>query len=152
MELPVTISSSFWALLFSTVTPGHAHLPDVLLSQEVPDLDQGTALCDGAIDGEMSVDGPHLEQESIGDTLEQVLDVAADGPDGSDLLLLSEPLLYLDGHFVGHVDVHGQVLEALDEGSPGSLHGHNTGLNTGLQPLRNSNQLKRVQFLHFSFS
>ena len=31
----------------------------------------------------------------IGDTLEQVLDVAADGPDGGDLLLLSEPLLDL---------------------------------------------------------
>ena len=31
----------------------------------------------------------------IGDPLEKVLDVATDGPDGSDLLLLTEPLLNL---------------------------------------------------------
>ena len=46
-------------------TGGHAHLPDELLAQEVPDLDEGAALSDGAIDGEMSVHGPHLVQESL---------------------------------------------------------------------------------------
>ena len=38
----------------------HAHLAHELLSQEVSDLDEGAALRDGAVDGEMGVDGAHL--------------------------------------------------------------------------------------------
>ena len=38
----------------------HAHLAHELLSKEVSDLDEGAALRDGAVDGEMGVDGAHL--------------------------------------------------------------------------------------------
>ena len=44
---------------------GHPDLPDVLLAEEVPDLDEGAGLGDGAIDGEMSIHGPHLVKESL---------------------------------------------------------------------------------------
>merc|ERR1719309_958687 len=59
---------------------GHAHLTNVLLSQEVSDLDERAALRDGAVDGEVSIHSPHLVTESQGDSLEEVLDVRADGP------------------------------------------------------------------------
>jgi hypothetical protein len=39
--------------------------PDVLLSEEVPDLDERAALSDGAIDREVSVHCPHLVQVSL---------------------------------------------------------------------------------------
>ena len=43
----------------------HVHLPDELLSQKVPDLDLLSLICDVAIDGEMSVDGPHFVLVSL---------------------------------------------------------------------------------------
>merc|ERR1711988_1836670 len=46
-----------------------------------------------AVDGEVSIHSPHLVTESQGDSLEKVLDVRADGPDGSQLLLLTKPSL-----------------------------------------------------------
>ena len=41
------------------------YLTDVLLAQEVSDLDEGAALRDGAVDGEVSIHGPHLVTESL---------------------------------------------------------------------------------------
>ena len=49
----------FFAVL-ALYTLVHPDLPDVLLAEEVPDLDQGPILGDGAVDGEMGVDGAHL--------------------------------------------------------------------------------------------
>ena len=59
--------------------------------------------------------------------------------------------MYLDGVFVGHVDIDGEVLEVLGEGAPGSLHRHHSSLHAGLQTLGNLHQLERVDFLHFNF-
>ena len=47
---------------------GHPDLPDVFLAKEVPDLDEGAGLWDGAVDGEMGIHGPHLVQESLNNT------------------------------------------------------------------------------------
>ena len=46
-------------------TGNHADFPDVLLSQEVSDLYQGSFFTDGAIDGEMSVYSSHLVLETL---------------------------------------------------------------------------------------
>ena len=54
-----------------------------------------SALRDGAVDGEVSVDGPHLVLVTVGHTLDQVLDVRADGAHGCQLLLAAEPFLNL---------------------------------------------------------
>ena len=43
----------------------HVHLPDELLTQEVPDLDLLALLSDVAVDGEMSVHRPHLVLVSL---------------------------------------------------------------------------------------
>ena len=47
--------------------------------------------------------------------------MAADGPDGGELLLLAEPFLDLDGLLVHHEDVDGQVIEGLAQRAAGSL-------------------------------
>ena len=44
----------------------HAHAPDELLAEEVAHLDQGAGLGDGAVDGEMGVDGAHLVLVALG--------------------------------------------------------------------------------------
>ena len=54
------------------------------------------ALRDGAVDGEVSVDGPHLVLVALGHALDQVLDVRADRADGGQLLPQAEPLLDLE--------------------------------------------------------
>ena len=56
---------------------------------------QATTLRDCAVDGEVSVDGPHLVLVTVGHTLDQVLDVRADGAHGCQLLLAAEPFLNL---------------------------------------------------------
>ena len=47
--------------------------------------------------------------------------MAADGPDGGQLLLLAEPLLDLDRLLVHHEDVDGEVFERLVQSAAGSL-------------------------------
>ena len=48
------------------LTSSHANTADVLLSQEVPDLDQRASLLDDHIDGEMGVHRAHLVPEALG--------------------------------------------------------------------------------------
>merc|ERR1719219_135153 len=127
----------------------HAHLPDVLLSEEVPDLNESSLLTDGAVDGEMSVHSPHLVHEAHSDSLDHVLDVATDSSDGRQLFLLSEPLLDLEGALVDHVDVHCQVTELLLQGAPGSLHRDLAGLHRHVHLIGDSHHLGTVNILHF---
>merc|ERR1740129_2701549 len=63
----------------------HPHLPDELLSKEVTDLNKSASLGDGAVDWEMRIHSSNRAQVSQGESLEHVLDVAADSPHGSDL-------------------------------------------------------------------
>merc|ERR1712018_630470 len=100
----------------------HPHLPDELLSKEVTDLNKSASLSDGTVDGEMRIHCPHLVQVAQGESLEHVLDVTADSPHGSDLLLLTKPFLDLDGLGISHVDIDCQMLELLGEGAPLALH------------------------------
>ena len=73
----------------------HAHTSNELLAQEVAHLDEGAALGDGAVDGEMSVDGAKFVLVAIGDALDHVLDVGADGAHSGQFFLLAEPFLNL---------------------------------------------------------
>ena len=57
----------------------------------------------------------------LSDAVAEVGDVAADGPDGGQLLLLAEPLLDLDRLLVHHEDVDGEVSERLAQRAAGSL-------------------------------
>ena len=105
----------------------HAHRAHPLLAQEVADLDQLAALLDVDVDGEVGVHQAHLVLKTLGDALDEVLDVGARRPDGGQLLALAER--HLDAHHLGaaarlgvvrrqeHVD--GQVLEVAGEGACG---------------------------------
>merc|ERR1719229_1034128 len=84
----------------------------------------------------------------LGDSVAEIGDVAADGPDGGQLLPLAEPLLHLDRLFVHHEDVDGQVTEGVAQGAAGSLDGDNPRLDGGLHSLRYLDQLVRVDHLH----
>ena len=69
----------------------------------------------------MPYQNPALSATYLGDAVAEVLDVAADGPDGGQLLLLAEPLLHLDSLLVHHEDVDGEVAERLAQRAAGSL-------------------------------
>lgn len=47
------------------LTSPHSDTANVLLSQEVPDLNQGAALLDDHVDGEMGVHGTHFVPETL---------------------------------------------------------------------------------------
>merc|ERR1712203_909392 len=122
MELPWTMLILLRLAVLNCDTRVHPHLSDELLSKEVTDLNQSASLRDGTVDGEMRIHGPHLVQVPQGESLEHVLDMTADGPHSSDLLLLAEPFLNLDGLGIRHVDIDCQMLELLGESAPGALH------------------------------
>ena len=86
------------------------------------------------------------------DTLEEVLNVGADSSDSSQLFLLAEPFLHLDGIVVHLVDIHGQVLELLGQSASWTRHLHSSGLDLHLDTLGNLDQLEGVDFLHSSES
>ena len=83
-----------------------------------------------------------------GDAVDEVGDVAADGPDGGQLLPLAEPLLHLDRLLVRHVDVHCQVPEGLGQGAAGALDGHHAGLDGDVDLLGDLHLLRCVDELH----
>ena len=68
----------------------------------------------------------YVADTHLGDSVAEVGDVAADGPDGGQLLPLAEPLLHLDRLFVHHEDVDGQVTEGLAQRAAGSLQSAKT--------------------------
>merc|ERR1719242_1328418 len=59
----------------------------------------------------------HFVQVALSDSLEHVGDMTANSPHCCQLLFLPKPLLNLDGVLVHHVDIDGQVLEALLQAS-----------------------------------
>merc|ERR550519_2987044 len=95
-----------------------------------------------------SVDSPHLVHESHGDSLDHIVDMAADSSDGCQLFLLSKPFFNLEGLFVDHVNVDGEMAELLLQGSPGSFHRHLSGLHRHLDFIRDGDQLGTVNILH----
>ena len=71
----------------------HFNSSDILFPQKVTDFDHRIVLTGGHINGEVSVDCPHLILISFGDPHYHVLDVRTNGPNCSQLFTISEPLL-----------------------------------------------------------
>ena len=69
----------------------HGHTADNLLTDEVADLNALLAIDNGQVDGEVSVGRAHLVLVALGDTLDHVLDVRADGADAGQVLVATEP-------------------------------------------------------------
>ncbi|GAV65117.1 LOW QUALITY PROTEIN: hypothetical protein CFOL_v3_08632, partial [Cephalotus follicularis] len=68
----------------------------LLLAKEIADLDGGVGVCDGGVDGEVGIDEAHLVAVALGDTGDEVLNVAECGADGGAGLAGAEPGLDLE--------------------------------------------------------
>eukprot|EP00518_Triparma_eleuthera_P017681 CAMPEP_0197551518 /NCGR_PEP_ID=MMETSP1320-20131121/4851_1 /TAXON_ID=91990 /ORGANISM="Bolidomonas sp., Strain RCC2347" /LENGTH=200 /DNA_ID=CAMNT_0043112023 /DNA_START=37 /DNA_END=639 /DNA_ORIENTATION=- len=125
-------------------------LADPLLSQKVADLDGAAG--DGDVDGEVGVDEAHLVHEAAGDADEHVVNVGHDGPHAGELLPRGEPDVEADGDLavLTHelLQVHVNVLETLEEGAPGALHGDLTGLDLNLHALGDGDGARSENGLH----
>jgi len=119
-------------------TSCHADLSDVLLTQEISHLYEGTSLRNGTIDWEVSIHCSHFVQVALGDSLEHVQNMATNSSHSSKLLLLAKPFLDFDGILVYHVDVNRQVLEGLGQRTPGTFYGYSAGLNCSINPFWHS--------------
>uniref|UniRef100_A0A182KID9 Secreted protein n=1 Tax=Anopheles christyi TaxID=43041 RepID=A0A182KID9_9DIPT len=134
--------------LLWTVVDCWMRAADVLLAEEVTDLHQRVVLTDHTVDREMSMYGTHLVLESLGDTLDHVLDVRADGTDGGQFLLGTEPLLHRYLLAVHLENVDGQMAEVLDELSARALHRYDTGTHLHRHILWDGHRLVRVDGSH----
>ncbi len=104
---------------------------DLLLAQEVSDLNDITAgLLDAShVNGEVSIAESHLVLEALDDASDHVLDVRADGTDGSDGLAVAEPEVDLDlATVLDDLDIEGHVLEGASQLAAGASDGDLSGL------------------------
>lgn len=69
----------------------HGNAADNLLTNEVADLNALLLINNGQVDGEMGIGRAHLVLETLGNTLDHVLDVRADGANASQVLVATEP-------------------------------------------------------------
>ena len=68
----------------------------LFFSKKVPDLDGLAGVGDTGIDGEMSINEPHLVSVTLGDTGDEILDMAESCTDGSGGLPRTEPSFDLE--------------------------------------------------------
>jgi hypothetical protein len=121
----------------------------LLLAQEVPDLDGGVAVGDGSVDGEVSVDEPHLVAVSLGDAGDEVLDVGDGGADGGHGASGAEPGVNLElPAALLQLEVEVEVLEVAGELPAGALHRHHLGGHLHRDLLRDVHRLRRQNGLH----
>ena len=102
------------------------------------------------MDGEVSVHRPHLVSEAQRDTLDHVLNMTADGPDGDQFLSVTppfvnpEPFLLLPKKTQLHVD----VIEVPPQSPPGALHNDCAPLQSDFDILWNVHSLIAENGLH----
>lgn len=115
-------------------------MTDLLLPKKVSDLDGLVGIADGGVDGEVSVDESHLVAVSLGDTGDEIPDVAEGSPDGGAGLARTEPSVDLElplpGFLVGHqMEVQIQVLEIPAELPSGPLNLDDLSIDLDFHPV-----------------
>ena len=101
-------------------------------AQEVTDFDQSALLADGSVDGKVSIYETHLVLVALDDSLNQILDVCANGADSGNFLLGTEPLLDFDLLLANLGDVNSGVLEVALKSTTWALDGHSSWLDKNL--------------------
>ena len=102
------------------------------------------------MNGEVSVHRPHLVLEAQRDTLDHVLNMTADGPDGGQFLSVTppfvnpEPFLFLPKKTQLHVD----VIEVPLQSPPGALHNDCAPLQSDVDIFGNVDSLIAENGLH----
>ena len=126
---------------------------NLLLAKEVTDLDGGVAVGNAGVNGEVSVDEPHLVAVALGDAGDEVPDVAEGGADGGGGLAGPEPRVDLQlpiAVLVGdELEVQVQVLEVTDQLPPGALNLDDLGVNLDAHAVGDVHRLRRKDRLHF---
>jgi hypothetical protein len=137
----------------------HVNVLDLLTSEEVLDINARSILGDGAVNGEMSMDGSHLVHVAFGDTDAHVLNVGLESVDGTSLLVTTEP--HADSEVVsgslfgtsslGSLDLAVKVREVLGNLSSGSGNNDNSGLDGTGNTFGNKNPVLSQQSLHDNY-
>lgn len=112
----------------------------LFFSKKVPDLDGLAGVGDTSIDGEMSIHEPHLVTVTLGDTGDEILDVAERGADGGGGLPGAEPSvdlqLSLPGFLIGdEVEIQVQVFEVSYELATWAFHLNDLSVHLDLNPI-----------------
>lgn len=132
---------------FDSDVTNHLDAANALFTHVVTDFDALLVINDGNVNGEMAVGRTHLELEALGDTLDHVINVSADGLDASDFLATTEPLgdadlVTSDGHF------DSDVLEAAFQGTTGTSDFDDAGVDFNLDAFGNVDNISLVDSFH----
>lgn len=127
--------------------PDHSDATNTLFTHVVTDFDAFLVIDDGDVDGEMAVGSAHLELESLGDTLDHVRDVGADGTDASQIFAFSEP----NGNanftgLLGHFD--SDVFEVAFQSATGSSDLDTASSDFNFDVLGDSDKISLINLLH----
>ena len=119
----------------------------LFFSTKVPDLDGLAGVGDTGIDGEMSINEPHLVSVTLGDTGDEILDVAERGADGGGGLPGAEPSidlqLSLPSFLVSNeIEIQVQVLEISDELATWAFHLDDLSVHLNLDPIWDVHRLR----------
>ena len=119
----------------------------LFFSKKIPDLDGLAGVGDTGIDGEMSINEPHLVTVTLGDTGDEILDVAERGADGGGGLPGAEPSvdlqLSLPSFLVSNeIEIQVQVLEISDELATWAFNLDDLSVHLNLDPIWDVHRLR----------
>ncbi|RAL46330.1 hypothetical protein DM860_015323 [Cuscuta australis] len=128
-------------------------MPYLLLAKEVPNLNGLVIVCDGGVNGKVSVDKAHLVAEARGNTGDEVLDVAEGGADRGGGLPRREPGIGLELEFPGflvfnQLEIQIQMLEVPGELASRTLNLDLFRLHLDFHPVGDVHRLGREYRLH----
>lgn len=149
----VTTENDFVLLIggFDSDVTDHFNATNTLFTHVVTDFNAFLVIDDGDVDGEMAVSRAHLELEALGDTLDHVGDVRADGTNAGQLLTFTEPDSNTDfTRLLGHFD--GNVLEVTFQGATGSSDLDTTGSDFNFDVLGDSDKISLIDLLHLKWN
>ena len=127
----------------------HINAADNLLTDKVADLNGLSTIGDIGVDGEVCVDHAKLVLVLLSQTSEHVVDLRADGTDGSTGLGVTEPHFTLDlATEVDGLEIDRHVLEVLGKRTVLASDGHNSGLDLNLDVSGDANKLFSNHLLH----
>ena len=119
----------------------------LFFSKKIPDLDGLAGVGDTGIDGEMSINEPHLVTVTLGDAGDEILDVAERGADGGGGLPGAEPSvdLQLSLHCVlvsNEIEIQVLLLEISDELATWAFHLDDLSVHLNLDPIWDVHRLR----------
>ena len=125
----------------------------LLFTEKVTDLNGLVAIGDTSVDGKMGIYEPHLVTVTLGDTGDEILDMAESCTDGSGGLPRTEPSFDLELALASflvsdEVKVQVEMLEVTDQLSAWAFHLNDLGVHLDLDTVWDVHRLGRQDGLH----